>query len=277
MKENLKKYTLKILKPKKIVYIYTVKIEFYTMVKKNKPDNNIKNHISTTYKSLELEDDITKPIETPPKKGNSYHQDKVLTKETKIDSVSLKTDLNKATTSKRGTNKLPVVKEPFVSYSLKLTSEDSGIDRGLSQGRHNRDFTIILSEAADKPEAQMMPLEKMSIVRIGVSKKDLEGLKEKTALDYDKLAKALSVTRATLINKKREEKFNASLSERIVGLADIYSYGYEVFEDGERFNQWMFRPNRALGGQAPYDLIDNQFGREEIRNIIGRIEYGVYS
>ena len=137
--------------------------------------------------------------------------------------------------------------------------------------------TVILSDIAEKPESHMTPLEKMDIARTGISKKDLENLKEKTELDYDKLAVALAVTRATLINKKGDEKFNTSLSERIIDLANIYSYGYEVFEDEARFNQWMFRPNRALGGQAPYDLIDNQFGREEIRDIIGRIDYGVYS
>lgn len=137
--------------------------------------------------------------------------------------------------------------------------------------------TVILSDISDKPESHMTPLEKMDIARTGISKKALETLKEKTELDYDKLAVALAVTRATLINKKGDEKFNTSLSERIIDLANIYSYGYEVFEDVTRFNQWMFRPNRALGGQSPYDLIDNQFGREEIRDIIGRIDYGVYS
>ena len=246
------------------------------MVKKIKPGTSKKDPTLTSNKNFEL-DDTAKSIKTHGVKPYSYHQAKGLTNETKNDPLFSKTDLNKTTTSQPDTNRSPVVKEPFVSYSMKQTSEESRIDKGLSQGRYNKNFTIILSDAADKPEAQMIPLEKMSIVRRGISKKDLEGLKEKTALDYDKLAKALSVTRATLINKKRDEKFNASLSERIVGLADIYSYGYEVFEDGELFNRWMFRPNRALGGQAPYDLVDNQFGREEIRDIIGRIEYGVYS
>lgn len=109
----------------------------------------------------------------------------------------------------------------------------------------------------------MTPLEKMSIVRLGVSKKELENLKEKAELDYDNLARALSVTRATLINKKGKEKFNKTLSERIVGLADIYSYGYEVFEDEDRFNQWIFSPNQALGGQAPMNyLITSLAGRK---------------
>jgi putative toxin-antitoxin system antitoxin component (TIGR02293 family) len=135
----------------------------------------------------------------------------------------------------------------------------------------------ILSGAANKSESQMTSFEKMDVIRNGVSKKDLELLKNKAALDYSMLAKALSVTRATLINKKREEKFNMALSEKIVSLADLYSYGFEVFGDKDLFNQWIRNPNRALGGQVPYDLIDNQYGREEIKNLIGRIAYGVYS
>lgn len=138
-------------------------------------------------------------------------------------------------------------------------------------------FDVILTDASQKPERNLTSFEKMYIVKDGVSKKDLEMLKSKTQLDYTTLAKALSVTRATLINKKKSEKFNPGLSEKILSMADLYSYGFEVFEDESRFNYWMSQPNRALGGQIPYDLIDNQFGREEVKNLIGRIDYGIYS
>ena len=42
---------------------------------------------------------------------------------------------------------------------------------------------------------------------IAISKKYLEVFKKSTALDYDSLAEALSVTRSTLINKKGNEKW----------------------------------------------------------------------
>lgn len=141
----------------------------------------------------------------------------------------------------------------------------------------SRNRNIIFMGTKEKPEYNMTPLEKLEKLRSGLNKHDLEKLKSRTELDYDKLSKALSVTRATLINKKGTEKFSPALSERMISLADIYSYGYEVFEDEAKFNDWMFRPNRALGGKTPYDVIDNQFGREEVKNIIGRIDYGVYS
>lgn len=136
---------------------------------------------------------------------------------------------------------------------------------------------VILHDAAEKPESQMTSFEKIGLIREGISKKDLEHLKQKADLDYNQLSKVLSVARATLINKKGKDKFDMALSEKIVGVADIYSYGYEVFEDKGRFNEWIFRANQSLGGQTPYDLLDNQYGREEVKNLIGRIDYGVYS
>ncbi|WP_350340181.1 antitoxin Xre/MbcA/ParS toxin-binding domain-containing protein [Paraflavitalea speifideaquila] len=36
-------------------------------------------------------------------------------------------------------------------------------------------------------------------------------------------------------------------------------------------------PQYGIGWAGPYDLMDSQFGREEVRDIIGRIDYGVYS
>ncbi len=119
--------------------------------------------------------------------------------------------------------------------------------------------------------------DKIEMINKGVSKKDLEFLKQKSGLDYDQLSEVLSVARATLINKKGADKFNPTLSEKIVSLADIYSYGYEVFEDEARFNRWVFKPNQSLGGKAPYHFLDNQYGREEIKNLIGKIDYGVYA
>lgn len=127
------------------------------------------------------------------------------------------------------------------------------------------------------PISHLTPIQKMEIIKGGISKRYLEHLKKETELDYNSLADVLSVTRATLINKKGEYKFNDAVSERILSLADLYSFGYEIFGSKAMFNKWMFATNQALGGKLPFELIDNQYGREEVRNLIGRIAYGVYS
>lgn len=138
-------------------------------------------------------------------------------------------------------------------------------------------LNAVMSPVIKKPESKMTSIEKMEVTRSGISKKALEELKEKTGFDYDQLAEVLQVARTTLLNKKGTEKFPLGLSEKIMSIADLYSFGYEVFGDRDKFNRWIFQPIQALGGKAPYALLDNQYGREEVKNIIGRIAYGVYS
>jgi putative toxin-antitoxin system antitoxin component (TIGR02293 family) len=120
-------------------------------------------------------------------------------------------------------------------------------------------------------------IQKMHLSKAGVDKKYLEKIKIMTGLDYQKLAKLLAINRATLINKKEEEKFTSTQSERIIAFEALYHMGMEVFQDKDKLNRWLNEPNRALGGEIPYEIMDNQFGREEVENVLGRIQWGVFS
>lgn len=162
---------------------------------------------------------------------------------------------------------------------LKGKQKATSIDNAeqTAKQKANIDFMFDSYRVTIQNIHSLSAIEKMNLVRAGINKNDLDKIKKQVGIDYDLLASALSVTRATLINKKGTSKFNKKVSEGIVGLTDIYSYGYEVFQDIDGFNNWMLKPNIALGGKAPSEFLDNQFGREEVRNIIGRINYGVYS
>ncbi|MEO6071416.1 MAG: antitoxin Xre/MbcA/ParS toxin-binding domain-containing protein [Chitinophagaceae bacterium] len=135
----------------------------------------------------------------------------------------------------------------------------------------------------EKGKSKVIPVylwssyQKIDAIKEGISKEELENLKEQTGLDYDTLAKVLSVAKATLHNKKGKDKFDLSVSERLLLLADIYSYGYQVFESKERFNLWMKTSNTSLGGINPLSMLDTLYGMEEVKHLVGRIEYGVYS
>lgn len=127
------------------------------------------------------------------------------------------------------------------------------------------------------PIYQWSSFEKIGVIKEGISKEELENFKNAAELDYDTLSRLLNVARATLLNKKGNAKFDATTSEKIFHLADIYSYGYGVFESRAGFNRWMKSENRALGGASPLSMLDTMYGIQEIKNLIGRIEYGVYS
>lgn len=134
-----------------------------------------------------------------------------------------------------------------------------------------------------KPVAKVVPIhqwssyQKIQTIKEGITKIELENLKEQTELDYEVLSKILAVTKATLHNKKGRERFDAFVSERILHLADLYSYGYEVFGSREKFNRWMKSSLPAMGYKTPLSLTDTLYGIEEVRHLIGRIAYGIYS
>lgn len=123
---------------------------------------------------------------------------------------------------------------------------------------------------------RMAASSKIDYIRNGADKKDLLSLKDRLQVDYDDLSLFLSVSRGKLISRKSNEKFDAVTSEKIVTVADLVSYGIHVFEDENRFIHWFKNPVVSLGNKAPIEYIDTSFGIEEVRNALGRIEYGIY-
>lgn len=119
--------------------------------------------------------------------------------------------------------------------------------------------------------------QKIDVIEHGVTKSEVEDVKSQTGLDYETLAHILTVTKATLHNKKGNDTFNAVVSERLLMLADLYSYGIEVFGEKERFNRWLVSEIRALNFKRPVDRLGTMLGMHEVKQIIGRISYGVYS
>jgi len=60
-------------------------------------------------------------------------------------------------------------------------------------------------------------------------------------------------------------------------LKKLYNYGYEVFGDKQKFHKWLERDCMALGGKAPASFLVSEDGIEKVYQILGRIDYGVYS
>jgi len=117
----------------------------------------------------------------------------------------------------------------------------------------------------------------MSEVKKGLSRHVFDGLKDLTNLDFTSLSKIVGTTTATIHKKKTNDKFSMVISEKIIEVAALYDFGYDVFEDKDSFDVWMRTDNIALGKKKPIEFIDTIFGINEVRKVIGRIQYGVYS
>jgi putative toxin-antitoxin system antitoxin component (TIGR02293 family) len=91
------------------------------------------------------------------------------------------------------------------------------------------------------------------------------------------LARVIGLPARTLARRKKERRLRADESDRLLRLARVAAVAEEALGARENAGQWLQKPNRALGGVTPLELLDTDLGAEEVVAILGRIEHGVYS
>ncbi|GAB3641660.1 antitoxin Xre/MbcA/ParS toxin-binding domain-containing protein [Spirosoma arcticum] len=57
---------------------------------------------------------------------------------------------------------------------------------------------------------------------------------------------------------------------------ELYRHGETVFDGITNFRTWLERPNTALSGKRPIDLLTSARGFKEVDDLLTRIEFGVY-
>ena len=91
------------------------------------------------------------------------------------------------------------------------------------------------------------------------------------------LARVVGLPVRTLARRKKERRLRADESDRLLRLARVAAVAEDVLGAQDKAGRWLQKPNRALGGIAPLDLLDTDLGAEQVVTVLGRIEHGVYS
>lgn len=73
------------------------------------------------------------------------------------------------------------------------------------------------------------------------------------------------------------KKLDRNYSVRLFEVTELFLYGTEVFESQDNFFKWLSLPNTALGGMEPQELIEIPDGISKVKDVLGRIEHGIYS
>ena len=60
-------------------------------------------------------------------------------------------------------------------------------------------------------------------------------------------------------------------------ISNLYDRAIEVLGDQERAEAWFKEPKKALGMKTPLQYADTDSGVREVENLLGRLEYGVFS
>ena len=131
--------------------------------------------------------------------------------------------------------------------------------------------------AAKRPGEVFTADRLISALRMGLPFRELEELQASLRLPMDKLLPRLAISKATLHRRKAAGKLNTAESDRVVRFARLLGRAVEVMESEENARRWLSAPQTGLGGAVPLDYAGTEVGAREVEDLLGRIEYGVYS
>lgn len=137
---------------------------------------------------------------------------------------------------------------------------------------------IKISEVNGINEREVSPTSYYQVVRKGFPVESLVQVAKYYEIPKSQMAILVGTSERTIDRlKKKQEPLNPTASDRLYRFARLAARANEVFESAETARKWLKRPNRALEGVAPVDLLDTDAGSQQVDDLLTRIEYGVYS
>jgi len=106
---------------------------------------------------------------------------------------------------------------------------------------------------------------------------ELEHLRSEIDEPFESLARQLSISRSTLQRRRAERRLSPQESDRVMRLWRLLRQAADLFGDTAKARAWLKHPQYGLGGAVPLDYATTEVGAREVEDLLGRIEYSVYS
>ena len=92
------------------------------------------------------------------------------------------------------------------------------------------------------------------------------------------LVAILGIPERTLARRRTAGRLAPEESERLLRISSVFEKAVELFDDDVASAvQWLTTPKKALDGEMPLRYARTEPGAREVENLIGRLEYGVFS
>jgi putative toxin-antitoxin system antitoxin component (TIGR02293 family) len=134
--------------------------------------------------------------------------------------------------------------------------------------------TLDKHSAAGKPSH---PTELIQKIQKGLRFSELKTLQDTLDLPFEKLAAKLCISRSTLQRRKTAGRLSPDESDKVVRFSRLLRQATAVFGDAAKARAWLKHPQAGLGGATPLDYASTETGAREVENLLGRIEYSVYT
>lgn len=131
---------------------------------------------------------------------------------------------------------------------------------------------------ADKGKASAFtPSRLIRQLKEGLAVRELDDLQKSVGLPMDRLAPLLGISKATLHRRRAQGRLDPGESDRVVRFARLMGLAVDVLESVESARAWLQSAQVALGGGVPIEYAGTEVGAREVEDLLGRIEFGVYS
>ena len=88
----------------------------------------------------------------------------------------------------------------------------------------------------------------------------------------------LVIPKRTLARRKaRHDALTVEESDKALRLARVSSEADRVFGDPAKSSRWLRKPNVALAGNRPLDLLKSETGSRAIDELLGQIDHGMFN
>lgn len=154
-------------------------------------------------------------------------------------------------------------------------------ERGLAPGKLNGAGVVgyfVYGPMENREVPGFAPAGLIKILEGGLPVRELAELQSGLDVPAERLAPMLGISKATFHRRKGAgSKLKLAVSDRVVRFARILGKAAKIFGGLENARLWLNSPQFGLGGAAPLDWAKTETGAREVENLLGRIEYGVYS
>jgi putative toxin-antitoxin system antitoxin component (TIGR02293 family) len=111
-------------------------------------------------------------------------------------------------------------------------------------------------------------------IREGFPSEVVSRMMDSADLTLRDLSETLNLSPRSLQRRAHGGRLARAESDRLYRLARLVALAKHYIGDDDAAIRWLKRPNRALGGCTPLELMDTEAGARAVENVLGRIAYG---
>ncbi len=139
-------------------------------------------------------------------------------------------------------------------------------------------MVTLLGGPSMMPQPVRNSLDLMRAAVAGVPVAAVRHLQRHLRFTNREMSEALSISESTLARREQAHRtLTRDEAEKAIQLSAVVAKGLAVFENETDFHRWLQLENPALGGERPQALLASALGREQVLEVLGRIQWGIFS